>query len=66
MSAAPQVAREGRAWTMPLSQIDVSKAELFERGEHWDYFARLRRDDPVHGADPGRFARHADGREERR
>ncbi len=48
MSAAPQVAREGRAWTLPLSQIDVSKAELFERGEHWDYFARLRRDDPVH------------------
>ena len=48
MSAAPQAAREGRAWTMPLSQIDVSKADLFERGEHWDYFARLRRDDPVH------------------
>ena len=33
---------------MPLSQIDVSKADLFERDEHWDYFARLRRDDPVH------------------
>ncbi len=36
------------AWTMPLSEIDVSKGELFERDEHWDYFARLRRDDPVH------------------
>jgi len=35
-------------WTMPLSQIDPSKAELFESGAHWDYFARLRRDDPVH------------------
>jgi cytochrome P450 len=33
---------------MPLSQIDVSKAELFERDEHWDYFARLRKEDPIH------------------
>jgi cytochrome P450 len=48
MSAAPQHARASSAWTMPLDQIDVSKAELYERGEHWDYFARLRRDDPVH------------------
>lgn len=47
MSAAPQ-ARATNVWTTPLSEIDVSKAELFERGEHWDYFARLRRDDPVH------------------
>lgn len=47
MSAAPHT-RANDAWTMPLSQIDVSKAEHFERGEHWDYFARLRRDDPVH------------------
>jgi cytochrome P450 len=36
------------AWTTPLAQIDVSRAELFERDEHFDYFARLRRDDPVH------------------
>jgi cytochrome P450 len=47
MSAAPQ-ARASNAWTMPLDQIDVSKAELYERGEHWDYFARLRKEDPVH------------------
>ena len=47
MSAAPQT-HASSAWTMPLSQIDVSKADLFERDEHWDYFARLRRDDPVH------------------
>ena len=47
MSAAPQT-HAGDAWSMPLSQIDVSKAELYERGEHWDYFARLRKDDPVH------------------
>lgn len=35
-------------WTMPLSQLDPSKGELFEKDIHWDYFARLRRDDPVH------------------
>jgi cytochrome P450 len=34
--------------TMPLAQIDVSRAELYERDTHWDYFTRLRRDDPVH------------------
>jgi cytochrome P450 len=33
---------------MPLAQIDPSKGDLFEKELHWDYFARLRRDDPVH------------------
>jgi cytochrome P450 len=48
MSLAHQSKGKADPWTMPLSQIDVSKGELFERQEHWDYFARLRRDDPVH------------------
>jgi cytochrome P450 len=47
MSAAPQK-RANDAWTIPLSQIDVAKADRFEQDTHWDYFARLRRDDPVH------------------
>jgi cytochrome P450 len=47
MSAAPQ-ARARDAWTIPLSNIDVSKPDFFEQDTHWDYFARLRRDDPVH------------------
>jgi cytochrome P450 len=47
MSAATRMTAND-AWTMPLSKIDVSKGDLFERDEHWDYFARLRRDDPVH------------------
>jgi len=47
MSAAPQK-RANDAWTIPLSQIDVAKADRFEDDTHWDYFARLRRDDPVH------------------
>jgi cytochrome P450 len=47
MSAAPQT-NAGSAWTMPLSQIDVSNPDLFETDAQRDYFARLRRDDPVH------------------
>jgi len=31
-----------------LAQLDPSKGDLFEKDIHWDYFARLRRDDPVH------------------
>src|SRR5262245_42599271 len=48
MSAAPNAARASDAWLLPLSQIDVSKPELYERDTHWDYFARLRREAPVH------------------
>lgn len=48
MSLARSAGGRNDPWTMPLSQIDPSKAELFETGAHWDYFARLRRDDPVH------------------
>src|SRR5689334_17096628 len=48
MSAAPHAARASDAWILPLSQIDVSKPELYERNIHWDYFARLRREAPVH------------------
>jgi cytochrome P450 len=35
-------------WTTPLDQLDVSRAEFFEANAHLPYFARLRRDDPVH------------------
>ena len=48
MSLAHDTQGRTAPWTLPLSQIDPSRADLFERGEHWDYFARLRRDDPVH------------------
>ncbi|MBL4621760.1 MAG: cytochrome P450, partial [Immundisolibacteraceae bacterium] len=33
---------------VPLDQIDVSQAELFEHGEHWAFLERLRKEDPVH------------------
>jgi cytochrome P450 len=34
--------------SIPLERIDVSDSELFETDTHWGYFARLRREDPVH------------------
>ncbi|MGE0622318.1 MAG: cytochrome P450 [Pseudomonadales bacterium] len=33
---------------VPLEDIDVSQAALFEHNRHAPYFARLRREDPVH------------------
>jgi cytochrome P450 len=42
-------ARE-RAYSMPLDQIDVADAVLFQTDSHWPYFERLRREDPVHYA----------------
>ena len=36
------------AWSMPLVAIDVSRPELYQRDTMWPYFARLRREDPVH------------------
>jgi cytochrome P450 len=39
-----------RAYAMPLDQIDVADAMLFQTDSHWPYFERLRREDPVHYA----------------
>ena len=36
------------AWRAPLESIDVSRSERFETDTVGEYFARLRRDDPVH------------------
>ena len=41
------LARE-EAFSMPVDQIDVSKPRLFQEDTVGHYFARLRRDDPVH------------------
>ena len=35
-------------WTLPLETFDVSKAELFQQDQHWEYFRRLRKEAPVH------------------
>jgi cytochrome P450/predicted MFS family arabinose efflux permease len=36
------------AETIPLEDIDVSNVELWRTNSHWPYFARLRREAPVH------------------
>jgi cytochrome P450 len=38
----------GDPWTLPLDQIDVARPQLFQDDVWPDWFARLRRDDPVH------------------
>lgn len=35
-------------WTLPIDQIDPSRAELYLNNLHGEYFRRLRQDDPVH------------------
>lgn len=35
-------------WSLPIDQIDPSRAELYLNNRHGDYFRRLRQDDPVH------------------
>jgi cytochrome P450 len=44
-----------RAWSMPLEDIHVAEPELFRTDTHWPYFARLRRDDPVHYCPQSQF-----------
>jgi cytochrome P450 len=39
------------AWTTPLAALDPSHPGLFQADEMWPYFARLRRDAPVHFAE---------------
>jgi cytochrome P450 len=43
-----QQAAHTEAFSMPIDQIDVSKPRLFQEDTIGHYFARLRRDDPVH------------------
>ena len=41
-------AARARAYALPLEQIDVSDARLYQDDTLWPYFERLRREDPVH------------------
>jgi len=47
MAEATQ-SRTGDAWSTPLENLDVSRSERFADDSVGEYFARLRRDDPVH------------------
>jgi len=42
-------------WSIPIGKLDVSDAGLYERQEHWDYFKRLRKEDPVHFVEDSEF-----------
>ena len=62
MSQSPDANRlpsKGQAgadpYARPLDAIDVSDSELFETDTHWGYFARLRREDPVHNCSKSDF-----------
>jgi cytochrome P450 len=37
-----------KAYTIPLGELDVSDSALFENDTYWEYFERLRKEDPVH------------------
>jgi cytochrome P450 len=43
------------AWTLPLDRIDVSNPALHQSDTVWPYFARLRRDAPIHYCREGMF-----------
>ena len=38
---------------IPLQDLDPSHPALFSNATHWDHFARLRKEDPVHFSDTG-------------
>ncbi len=50
---AAQAAARDLAESLPLEQIDVTKPRLFQDDSIGHYFARLRRDDPVHWHENG-------------
>ena len=42
-------------YQIPLDKLDPSGAELFEAQQHWAYFDRLRKEDPVHFVESDEF-----------
>lgn len=42
-------------YSLPLEDIDPAMPELFLNQYHWDYFKRLRKEDPVHFVEGGDF-----------
>lgn len=42
-------------YSLPLEELDPSCSRLFQQQAHWDYFRRLREEDPVHFVDSPEF-----------
>ncbi|MGA3400629.1 MAG: cytochrome P450 [Acetobacteraceae bacterium] len=55
MNAPVAVATTEDAWSIPLDRIDVSNPHLYQDDTWQSYFARLRRDDPVHYTKDGMY-----------
>ena len=52
---AAQQDAQREAWSIPLDRIDVSNPHLYQDDTWQPYFARLRRDDPVHYTKDGMY-----------
>src|ERR1700721_4273932 len=48
MNAPVHIDPSSPAYTMPLERFDVSDPKLYQDDTWYPYFARLRREDPVH------------------
>ena len=55
MDAPVSIEPLGDPWTMKLEDMDVADARLFQNDVWPDWFARLRRDDPVHYTPDSQF-----------
>ena len=55
MSSPVTAAASDDAWAVPLHQIDVSNPHLYQDDTWQPYFARLRREDPVHYTENGMY-----------
>jgi cytochrome P450 len=55
MNAPVQPDTRDDPWTTPLDRIDVSQPQLYRDDEWEPWFARLRRDDPVHYTQDGMY-----------
>jgi cytochrome P450 len=42
-------------YSVPLEELNPAQPELFQRGLHWSWFERLRKEDPVHYTEESAF-----------
>jgi len=45
-------------YSIPLADVNPLQAQLFRQDAHWDYFKRLRAEDPVHLSEDEEFGRY--------
>ncbi len=45
-------------YSIPLDELTVVNADLFQADAHWKYFERLRKEDPVHLNEDDEYGRH--------